>query len=465
MSNDNNILNFSKFNSELKKLEFTAPGSKSITNRLLPLLLFANNQTAIKNLLFAEDTIVMLNAIYDLGVEFEYNSSQKKIYKKSQSYTPNNNKIYLGYAGTAYRFLLPLLLKFENNSFVLTGEPELFKRPITELTTAITQLVDGKIQHNSLTNELNINIKKIDISKKIIEIDANKSSQFLSALLLTLPMIFNELQIISKNEIISKTYIDLTLQILNDLDIYINNNDYKIFSWHTKQKPNFQEYNITGDFSSASYFFGISVLSKIQTKINNLDFNSKQGDKYIVNILEKMGCKIKIENNEISIYPPEKLKAAGIIDMSKMQDIVPTIAVISAFADGETLITNIENLKFKECDRFNAIITELQKIGVNISAVDNKTIKIIGNTNAVNTYNSAVFETYNDHRMAMALALTAIKIPNIKIKNPDCSCKTFPEFFGIFTKFFEETKYNSTDFYSKLYNREFEKFKKNNCWI
>ncbi|MBP7652977.1 hypothetical protein KA977_06125, partial [Candidatus Dependentiae bacterium] len=184
-------------------------------------------------------------------------------------------------------------------------------------------------------------------------------------------------------------------------------------------------------------------------------------DNKFIEILERMGCVVNYKNscNSIEIVPPEKLRSAGEIDMSKMQDVVPTAAVAAVFAEGETKIVNIENLKYKECDRFKAIITELRKIGARIE-YGTDWIKIYG-TDDEKKYLPAEIETYKDHRMAMSFSLAALKIPGLIIKSPECVCKTFPDFYKSFLPLFENMDKEPENYYSEIYKKELIKFQNN----
>ncbi|MBP7652331.1 hypothetical protein KA977_02845, partial [Candidatus Dependentiae bacterium] len=321
---------------------FIAPGSKSVTNRALIMLGLNENKAALENILIAEDTLVMINALYDLGAELIFDC-KVNILTKTGICQPRNRNVYLGYAGTAYRFLLPYLLTMRGK-FKMYGEEELHKRPITELISCMKNLVDGMVYEDTGNRSIYCEINKLkNISS--VSVDPVKSSQFLTALLLVIPVIYDKFTIECTNKPVSSTYIDLTMDMLKKTGINIEQENYSAYKIFGKQKYNFLKYNIEGDYSAASYFFALSAISGIRSEILNLDCLSKQGDKKFIEILERMGCVVNYKNscNSIEILPPEKLRSAGEIDMSKMQDVVPTAAVAAVFAEGETKIVNIEN--------------------------------------------------------------------------------------------------------------------------
>ncbi|HPG29438.1 MAG TPA: 3-phosphoshikimate 1-carboxyvinyltransferase [bacterium] len=437
-------------------LKFAAPGSKSSTNRRLLILGLSENNPVLENILISEDTLIMINALYDLGVSFKYSADNNQLMKTGNA-PPRSREIYLGYAGTAYRFLPPYLLGIKGD-FRLFGEPELHKRPISELLDCLNKLITGKISEDK-ERGITAHIEKInDLNETFI--DAERSSQFLTAVLLTFPVLYDNFTInCLKNP--ASSYIDLTLSMMEKSGVKIEYDNRCKFKINRRQKYNFSKLNIEGDYSAASYFFGLSAISGMPVEISNLDYDSKQGDKKFLEFLEKTGCKIRHNSgqNVILITPPEILKCAGEIDMSKMQDAVPTAAVTAAFANGETKIVNIGNLKYKECDRFNAIICELKKIG---AAVEYGTdwISVTGNSEGKD-YIPAEIDTYKDHRMAMAFSLAALKIPGLTVKSPECVCKTFPEFFDSFLPLFENVNLESQNFFSDIFKNQHLKFKAN----
>ncbi len=448
-------LHFKNLKNDNTPLLFTAPGSKSVTNRILISSALNPNKNKLTNILLAEDTLIMINALSDLGINFKFDS-KLNILEKTGETDCREKKIYLGFAGTAYRFLLAYILA-KRGKFSFYGEPELHKRPISELLESLNYIIDGCALKNN--DCINIEIKGL---KKISELSINaaKSSQYLTALLLTLPSLYDYFTIRCLGEIISKTYIDLTLQILNETGISIINENYKKFTSRNKQTYNFTEYNIEGDYSAASYFAGAAMLTGRKTIINNLYSESKQGDKILFDVFKKMGAHIEYNfyNNSVTILPPssENLISPGYIDMSKMQDVVPTLAVVSAFAKGETTITNIGNLRFKECDRFTAVYSELKKLGIAVSIIGDS-LKIIGCGTNQFSHIPTEISTYKDHRMAMAFSLAALKINGIIIKAAECVSKTFPDFYKQFLQLFD-SDYNHEYFYSDIYRIQYQKF-------
>lgn len=359
-------------------------GSKSISNRALILAYLAKLQTGksskLKNLSDCEDTIVMQKALK--------NFHTKKINVKD--------------CGTAYRFLTAL--KFATkNPIEITGSKRLLSRPIKPLTKALKNL------------------------GRKIKIPGNISSQFISALLMVSPLAKTTTIIEITGEIFSKPYIKITLDLMKKFGIKVEH-DKELRNFKIAPNQKFKPCNlfIEGDASSASYLGEYSARFNKKVAIKNIPKNSIQGDIKFLEYLKKMGCKISRNKNLIRIEGTKKLKSLGTIDMNSTPDLVPTFAVLSAFANGTTKITNIANLKIKESDRISALKKELKKIGVKVNT-GKDFIEIHGPTKSIKK--NKIIKTYNDHRIAMAFAVLDLKTDNPKTVN-----KSYPLFWSDFKK-------------------------------
>lgn len=358
-------------------------GSKSIGNRALLLAYLAKIQTgknsSLKNLSDCFDTIVIQKALK--------NFSNKKIDVKD--------------CGTAFRFLTAL--KFATNSKVkITGSKKLLSRPIKPLTEALKNL------------------------GKTITIRGDISSQFISALLMVAPLAKTSTTIKITGEIFSKPYIEITLNLLKKFGIKIvHDKNLRNFKIAPNQKFKSCNLFIEGDASSASYWGEYAALFGKQVAIKNIPNPSIQGDIKFLDYLKKMGCKISHKKNLIKIIRPKShknLRPLGTIDMNSTPDLVPTFAVLSAFANGTTKITNISNLRIKESDRISALEKELKKIGAKVKT-GKDFIEIHGPTKSLKK--NKIIKTYNDHRIAMAFGILGLKTDNPKTVN-----KSYPLFWS-----------------------------------
>jgi 3-phosphoshikimate 1-carboxyvinyltransferase len=246
------------------------------------------------------------------------------------------------------------------------------------------------------------------------------------------PNVKNQITINLKDKVTSKPYIDITMKVMKDFGAKVKNEDYKKITISNLYKYIPQKYYIESDASNASYFMAAAAVTKSKIKILGLNSNSVQGDIKFLDILKKMGCKIIKRSDFIEIIG-DRLKGID-IDMNEMPDLVPTLAVVALFAEGKTIIRNVQNLRFKECDRLSALRNELTKIGAKVKELNS------GLVITPKELKPAVIETYNDHRIAMSFSIAGLKIDGIKINNPQCVKKSFPDYWKIF----------KNTFYSKL---------------
>jgi len=402
---------------------FTPPPSKSHTNRALVLAALTDGISVIKNYAICEDTIYMIRSLKKLGVKIIQKANELIVYGKGGNFNKKNVELFCGNAGTTFRFLTALSI-FNSGEVTLTGSKRMLERPIGDLIEALSQL-DIKIESNN--GYPPVKVFGGYINPKPVKINAKKSSQFLSALLLIMPTLGKDFSIELENELPSLPYIKMTLQVLRDFGVKINHLEFRKFFLTKNLKLNPSKIIIESDTSSATYFFGSAAVLRKRIKVNGLRKDTNQADIKFVKVLKKMGCDVKW-GNDFVILTGKKLKGIT-IDMNDAPDSVPALAVVSLFANGKTLIKNIENLRYKESDRIQALANELSKLGARV-----RTGKDFIEINPIKNYNSAVIETYNDHRIAMSFAIAQLKIPEIKIKNPECVKKSFPDFWQEFNK-------------------------------
>lgn len=402
---------------------FTPPPSKSHTNRALVLAALTDGISVIKNYAICEDTIYMIRSLKKLGVKIIQKANELFVYGKGGNFNKKNVELFCGNAGTTFRFLTALSI-FNSGEVTLTGSKRMLERPIGDLIEALSQL-DIKIESNN--GYPPVKVFGGYINPKPVKINAKKSSQFLSALLLIMPTLGKDFSIELENELPSLPYIKMTLQVLRDFGVKIIHLEFRKFFLTKNLKLNPSKIIIESDTSSATYFFGSAAVLRKRIKVNGLRKDTNQADIKFVKVLKKMGCDVKW-GNDFVILTGKKLKGIT-IDMNDAPDSVPALAVVSLFANGKTLIKNIENLRYKESDRIQALANELSKLGARV-----RTGKDFIEINPIKNYNSAVIETYNDHRIAMSFAIAQLKIPEIKIKNPECVKKSFPDFWQEFNK-------------------------------
>ena len=409
--------------------EINLPGSKSLSNRALLLAALAKGITRVTNLLDSNDIRHMLNALKSLGVN--YKLSEDKTVCEVQGIggafqAQNGLSLFLGNAGTAMRPLAAALcLKGKNKAqIILTGEPRMKERPIKHLVDALRQ-VGAEVEYLGNEGYPPLAITNSGLTGGKVKIDGSISSQFLTALLMSAPLAENDMEIEIIGDLVSKPYIDITLSMMKDFGVTVENRDYHIFSVKGNQTyiaPQ-DNYLVEGDASSASYFLAAGAI-KGNVKVTGIGKKSIQGDRLFADVLEAMGAKITWGEDFIQA---EQAPLKGVdMDMNHIPDAAMTIATTALFAEGETVIRNIYNWRVKETDRLTAMATELRKIGVTVEEGEDF-IRI--QPLALDKFQHAEIETYNDHRMAMCFSLIALSNTPVTILDPNCTAKTFPTYF------------------------------------
>ncbi|XBC39016.1 MAG: 3-phosphoshikimate 1-carboxyvinyltransferase [Buchnera aphidicola (Nurudea shiraii)] len=402
------------------------PGSKSISNRILLLSSISHGVTNIRNLLYSDDTKYMLNALKIFGINFTLskNNTVCEIQGKSSSLSLNQKtSLFLGNAGTAVRFLTAMLSLSGNNNVLLTGDSRMKQRPIQHLIDALRQ-GGANIQYFEENNYLPIYIKGGFRGGEII-VDGSISSQFLTALLIASPLAILDSKIIIKGNLVSKPYINMTLELIKKFKVNIIHDSYKCFYIQGRQKYQSPgNYLIEGDASSASYFLAAAAIKGGTVCVTGIGSNSIQGDVKFLKVLKKMGACVTMGKNFICC---RKGVLNGIdLDMNHIPDAAMTIAIVALFSKGDTIIRNIYNWKVKETDRLLAMSTELKKIGASVKS-GNDYIYI----SPPKKFHCAKIDTYNDHRIAMCFSLIALSNTRVTLLNPNCVNKTFPNYFNI----------------------------------
>lgn len=256
-----------------------------------------------------------------------------------------------------------------------------------------------------------------------------KSSQYLSSLLLVAPYARQPAFLRVEGEVLSKPYVAMTLAVMADFGIFVENSpDFSSFSI-PQGCYRAREYQIEGDASNASYFWAAAAVTGGKVTVTNVPVPSLQGDAMLVPLLGRMGCEVTQSGGGITLQGADRLEGIT-VDMGDMPDVVPTLAVVAAFAEGKTLIKNIAHLRIKECDRLTAVVTELRKMGANVEEQEDAMI-IHGEGGA--GLKGAVIETYEDHRMAMSMAVAGLRVPGVQITGEKCVAKSFPDFWQRFS--------------------------------
>jgi len=409
--------------------EINIPGSKSISNRALLLATLAKGTTRLTNLLDSDDIRYMLASLKQLGVQYQLSNNNTVCQIEGLAGVISSDSaqhLFLGNAGTAMRPLCAALT-LGYGEFTLTGEPRMEERPIGDLVDALRQL-GAEVSYLKNDGFPPLTINATGLNGGDVEIAGDLSSQFLTALLMVAPLTKDSVNIKIKGELVSKPYIDITIALMAQFGVNVINHDYARF-----EIPSGQQYVspgtmlVEGDASSASYFLAAGAIQGGEVKVTGVGRLSIQGDVKFAEVLEKMGADIEWGDDYIIV---RQSPLTGIdMDMNHIPDAAMTIATTALFAKGVTSIRNIYNWRIKETDRLTAMATELRKVGATVDE-GHDYITIIPPAQL----NTAAIDTYNDHRMAMCFSLLAFADCGITINDPDCTSKTFPDYFAQFVQ-------------------------------
>lgn len=378
-------------------MKLRVPGSKSISNRALLISALAKGKSTLINVLDSEDTRAMIRALSGLGVKIQKKGNRISIY--GGKLVKSKNKIFCNNSGTTLRFLSAVLASKDFES-VLDGNKRMRERPVGDLVNALSKL-GAKIQYVSKKNFPPLRICS-PFTKNSCSVKGGISSQFLSGLLIAAPLTNRDITIKVTGELVSKPYVDLTLDVMREFGVEVERNGYKTFFIKAPKKYKPRNFKIEGDASSASYFWGIASLAGEKIDIINVPEGSLQAD-----------TKFKAMSH-----------APFVIDCSDFPDSAMTLAVFCAFLKGKFILTGLSNLRLKESDRLFALASELTKIGAKVKELKDGLI-----IHGAKKIKPAAIETYDDHRIAMCFGMAGVFIPELKIKNPSCVKKTYPGFW------------------------------------
>lgn len=405
--------------------EISAPPSKSFTHRAIILAGLARGNSIVDKILISDDTLTTIAALKHLGVKIRLSGHKLSICGTSGKLHINkkNNLINCNESGTALR-LITAVATLADNEVIIDGNKNLRQRPISELVKALKLSGIGIEIHNN-RELLPLRIMPGKLFGGDMDISGKNSSQFASALLLIAPFAVRGL-FLTVNNLRSAPYIDITMDMMKRFGVLVEKRN-NIFHIRSNQRYNCCNYQVEGDFSSASYFMAAAAVTCSKIAINNLNQKSIQGDKRFLDILKKMGSKVEKSSEKI-IVQGKNLCAIN-VDMANYPDIVPTVCVLAAFAKGKSVIRNIAHLKWKESDRIKVLGKELGKMGVKITSKnDSMTI------NGGYVY-GAIVETHHDHRIAMSLAIAALGAKGeTVIRDAKVINKSYPDFFDDFRK-------------------------------
>ena len=414
----------------------TLPGSKSLSNRCLLLAALSDGTTRVDNLLESDDISYMLEALDKLKVPLERHSKDSVTVTGQagpiRSPTPDEVcELFLGNAGTAMRPLTAAMC-VGKGSYVLDGVPRMRERPIADLVDGLQQL-GAQVECVAETGCPPVTITASQLEGGSASISGKMSSQFLSSLLMTAPLLEGDVTISIKDELISAPYVALTIGLMKKfgVNVVVEGDMDKTPSFQISESEKYASPGsilVEGDASSASYFIAGAAITGGTVTVRGCGSESVQGDVAFADVMEQMGATVTWEPESITVTRDPSTKLKGVdVDCGKIPDAAMTLAVAALFADGPTTIRNVYSWRLKETERMKAIVAECTKLGATVEEFEDYCTIYPPKDNKIN--DNILIETYDDHRMAMTFSLAACGGVNVIINDPGCTAKTFPTYF------------------------------------
>jgi 3-phosphoshikimate 1-carboxyvinyltransferase len=402
----------------------TVPGSKSYTHRILIAAALSDGECTVHGALKSEDTLLTAGALGRLGVRIEDRGEALRIHGNAGRLDACDAPIDLGNSGTSMRFLTALTA-LGSGTYTLTGTPRMQQRPIQDLLDGLTRLgvAAGSVRGNGCPP---VTVTGGGVRGGRITLDCSVSSQYLSGLLLVGPYMREGLEVMISRGPVSRPYIDLTIDVMQTLGVGVEREAYRRFFTPGGNVYRRGSYRVEPDASQAGYFWGIGAISGVPIAVNGIHRGSRQGDVRLTEVFERMGCRVDDREEGLTVAGG-RLQAVD-VDMADMPDMVPTLAVVAAFAEGTTRIRNVVHLRAKESDRLQAVVTELNKLGIAAACTDSG-IEVTGGT-----MHGGRIATYDDHRIAMSFAMAGLRTPGVVIEDETCVRKSFPNFWEVFER-------------------------------
>lgn len=418
---------------EIKRIEkphdivTSVPGSKSITNRALLIAALAEGTSVLRGVLFSDDSRYFMQALDDLGFPIHVDEENQTVTIEGfgGQIPKEEAEVYVGSAGTAARFLTALL-GLSKGRYRVTASEQMKKRPMKELLVALEEM-GSEIVYEEEEYCFPFMIGNFECKQSKVTIDVEKSSQFLSALLISsvlLPQNF----MIKMTGSHGMAYVNMTIRMMGHFGVAI---ERTITGAYRKKHDSIytgREYTIEPDVSAACYFYALAPLLKVRVKVENVHMDCLQGDVKFLKVLVRMGCKIDDEKDGVVVIPPKDKFVGGSFDLSSFSDQALTLAAIAPFASSKVCIMNVGHIRYQECNRIEAIVKNLSKMDV--AAIEQKDNIFI----LPGKPSGCVVETYNDHRVAMAFSLIGTMVDGVQIENPSCTRKTFENYFEVLEK-------------------------------
>lgn len=405
------------------------PGSKSITNRALVCAALADGESFLSGALDSDDTRVMVDSLRRLGLSVDVDLTAKTIRLVGSGgvWPASTADLFVGNSGTTIRFLTAMVA-IGAGVYRLDGVARMRQRPIGDLLDSLVRLgVDAVSESGNGCPP--VVVRAAGLPGGPTKVRGNVSSQFLSGLLMAAPYARRDMEIEVDGQLVSVPYVRMTLDVMRAFGVDVVANDLSRFRVPSGGRYLGRAYEIEPDASAASYFWGAAAITGGRITVTGLSRDALQGDVGFCDCLAKMGCRVEYGEREISVTGGP---LRGIdVDMNSISDTAQTLAAVALFADGPTTIRGVGHNRHKETDRISDLARELRKFGATVDEFDDgfRVVPPLAAPGEASGLHGAEIDTYDDHRMAMSMAIVGLKVPSVVIRNPECTAKTYPEFF------------------------------------
>lgn len=415
-------------------IEVTVPGSKSITNRALLIAALAQGKSTLRGILFSDDSRVFLAALQSLGFSVDIDEENRTVVIEGgggripcAEHAEHSNQIladvYVGSAGTAARFLTAFL-GLSEGSFRMTSSEQMKKRPMKELLDALS-MMGAEITYEEEDYHFPFIIRNHGWATHHVTVDVDKSSQFLSALLISSVLSSEDVQIDVTGSH-GMAYVRMTLEMMKQFQVEVQSAGEQSYRIGRDAAYCAMDYQIEPDLSAACYFYAMSPILSVPAKVHGVQLDCLQGDSRFLSVLSDMGCTIEQQEDGVLILPPDNHRlSGGAWDLSGFSDQALTLAAIAPFADSPVIIHGISHIRYQECDRIQAIETNLAAMGIQYGELADGIMILPG------VPHECTVETFEDHRVAMAFSIPGLVTEGIRILNPKCCRKTFENYFEV----------------------------------
>lgn len=406
------------------------PGSKSITNRALVCAALAQGESNLRGALDSDDTQVMIAALRKLAIAVDHDPAARTLHVVGCGgrIPAAAADMFIGNSGTTVRFLTAMLA-LGHGRFRLHGTSRMHERPIQDLIDSLAALGCRAVSETG-NGCPPVIVEAAGLPGGEAEVRSDVSSQFLSGLLLAAPYAEREITLRTSEVLVSQPYVTMTLDVMRAFGVDVARGDLRRFAI-PRGTYRGRDFEIEPDASAASYFFAAAAVTGGSVTVEGLHRQALQGDVGFVDVLARMGCKVRESAEGLTLIGPDAAKGERLrgidVDMNAVSDTVQTLGPVALFAEGPTTIRGVGHIRHKETDRIHAVAVELRKLGATVDE-DADGLRIEPRATP-SDYVPAEIDTYDDHRMAMSFSLAGLKIPGIVIRDPGCTAKTYPEYF------------------------------------